>query len=173
MKFFSFMDNFFDRLCAVLGAFIGSQIPQFMHQYAQRLAGNVDALQKLINQLNQIASLSHRTVEQYIQKFKESGDPDFIQQGVFMQEIIKRWEDLYQALQNLTLSSPWLRPYYFMKDFQAEVAHSTFTSFQLGFNITIEGFCYAGAGMIVGWAIYKAISKCITLGYRRVEAIYQ
>lgn len=173
MKFFSLFGNVIDRFCIVAGAFIGSQIPQFMHQYSQRLAGHVDALQKLLAQLRQISSLSHRTLEQYIQKFKDSSDPDFIQQGIFMQGILKRWENLQSALDHLTQSPLWMRPYYFISDFQSDIAQSTLTSFQMGFSFTLEGCCYVGGGMILGWLFYQLVSKCFTLGYRRAQSLFK
>ncbi len=105
MRVFSFLGNLIDRLFVVAGAFIGSQIPQFMQQYTQRLAGNVDALQKLINQLRQIAFFSKKNLEQYIQKFRENLDPDVTQQGDFMQGIVTRWQELHQYLEQLTQSS--------------------------------------------------------------------
>ena len=173
MKTFSFIGNLIDRLCVVAGAFIGSQIPQFMQQYTQRLAGHVDALQKLINQLHQMAAFSHKNLDQYIQKFKESADPDFIRQGDFMQGIVTRWQELQQALNHLTQSPFWLRPYYFLRDLQSDIAHSTFASFQPGINLTIEGLCYAGGGMILGWALYQLIATGIAFGYSRAQAIFK
>lgn len=173
MKIFSFLGSLMDRLCVVAGAFIFSQFPQFMQQYTQRLAGHVEALQKLLHQLRQIASFSHKTLEQYIQKFKDSTDTDFSQQADFMQGILNRWQELNQALDHLTQSSIWLRPYYFLKDLQTDIAKSTFASFQPGFNLSMEGLCYAGAGMIFGWALYQAISKCVVLGYSRALAIFK
>lgn len=167
MKIFSFVGGLVDRLCIVAGAFIGTQLPQFMQQYTQRLAGHAEALQKLIAQMRQIASLSHRTLEQYIQKFQDSGDPDFVLQGQFMQGILQRWQDLQHTLDHLVQSPLWLRPYYFFKEIHTEIFHSTFSSFQLGFNFTVESLCYAGAGMIMGWLIYRIISKLFTLSFTR------
>lgn len=164
MKFFSFIGSLIDRLCVVAGAFIGSQVPLFMQQYTQRLAGHVEALQKLINQLHQIASISQKNLDQYIQKFRESSDPDFHRQGDFMQGIAVRLQELQQALEHLTQHSFWLRPYYFFKDLQPDIVRSTLDSFQPGFNLTIEGLCYAGGGMILGWVFYQTISKCLKKG---------
>lgn len=173
MKIFSFIGSLLDRLCVVAGAFIGSQIPQFMQQYTQRLAGHVDALQKLLTQLRGIASFSNKSLEQYIQKFKNSTDSDFLNQADFMQGILTRWQDLHQTLDHLTQSSIWLRSYYFLKDMKPDIAYSTFESFQLGLSFTIEGLCYAGIGMILGWSFYQAISKCISFGYTHAPVIFK
>ncbi len=173
MKVFSFIGNLLDRLCVVIGAFIGSQIPQFMQQYTQRLAGHVEALQKMIHQLREISSLSHKTLEQYIQKFQDSPDPEFVLQGDFMQGILNRWAELQQALDHLTQSSMWVRPYYFLKDLQPDIAHSTFASFQPGVNLTIEGLSYAGVGMILGWIFYQIMSKSLSFVYTRIRSFFK
>ena len=173
MKFFPFIGSLMDRLSIVAGAFIGSQIPQFMQQYKQRLAGHVDALQKIIHQLRQIASFSQKSLEEYIQKFRESADSDFARQGDFMQGILTRWQELHQTLEHLTQSPFWLQPYYFLKDFQADIARSTLDSFQPGLNLTVEGICYAGVGMITGWFFYQMISKSLVFGYRRVQSLFK
>jgi hypothetical protein len=66
----------------VIGAFVASQIPEFIQQYTQRLAGHVNELYRLLNQMRQVASYSNKTLDQYIQKFITSSDPDFARQGV-------------------------------------------------------------------------------------------
>ena len=43
-------------------AFAGSQIPQFMQQYSQRLAGHVAELQQLIDQLRSVAAHSNKSL---------------------------------------------------------------------------------------------------------------
>ncbi|MFI0434557.1 MAG: DUF2937 family protein [Parachlamydiaceae bacterium] len=173
MKIFSLIGNLFDRLFVVAGACIGSQIPQFMHQYIERLAGHVDALKKLINQLDQIAAGSNKHLDQYIQKFKESIDIDFNRQGDFLQGIVDRWQELNKTLEQMTQSPFWQRPYYFFKDFQADIAHSTFDSFQPGFNLTIEGGCYALVGMLIGWSFYQTIIQLFALGYSTIQSFFK
>ncbi len=165
--------NLLDRLCVVAGAFMGSQIPEFMQQYTQRLSGHVAELQRLLYQMRQVASYSNKNLEQYIEKFISSSDPDFARQGEFMQGILFRWEELNQTLVHLTQSSMWVRPYVFLKELQSDIAHATFANFQPGLNLSIEGLCYAGIGILLGWAFYQIISQCIGLGYSRAMAVFK
>lgn len=171
MKLLSPIGNLIDRLCVVAGAFIGSQIPLFMQQYTQRLAGHVEELNRLLNQMRQVAFHSNKTLEQYIQKFISSSDPDFVHQGEFMQGILLRWEEFNHAFYQLSKSSLWDRPYVFLKEIQYDIAASTLASFQPGISLNLEGFCYAGIGIVLGWAFYHMISKCILFGCSRVKAI--
>jgi len=166
MNIISIAGSLIDRLSVVIGAFIGSQIPQFMQLYTQRLSGHVEALHKLVIQLTEMASLSHKTLEQYIQKFKNSTDMDFIQQGDFMHGIVTRWQELHSALDHLTQSPIWLRPYYFFNDIERDIFHATLDSYQIGFNLSLEGLCYIGAGMFCGWVFYRLFLKLIKMFIR-------
>lgn len=173
MKILHSFGSLMDRFCVAAGAFMGSQIPEFMQQYHQRLAGHVAELQRLLNQMRQVASYSNRTLEQYIHKFVSSPDPDFIHQGEFMQGILSRWEELNQALVHLTQSSMMARPYVFLKELHYDIAHSTFASFQPGMNLSVEGLCYAGFGILIGWGFYRIVSQSIFFGCSRAMAIFK
>lgn len=159
MKILTFMNSLLDRLCMVLGAFIGSQIPAFMQQYTQRLGGHVAELNRLFDHLQVVAGQSNKTINQYIHKFLSSSDPDFVHQGEFMQNLEMRLQQLNQSLYQLTHSSLWDRPFVFIKDLHYDIAQSTFASFQPSLNITVEGLCYTGIGMIAGYAGYQLASR--------------
>ena len=173
MKLIPSLGSLLDRVCVVAGAFVGSQIPEFMQQYVQRLSGHVNELHRLLSQMRQVASYSNKTLEQYIHKFISSPDPDFARQGEFMQGMFYRWEELNQALSHLTHASMWIRPYTFLKELQYDIAQSTLESFQPGLNLNVEGLCYAGLGILIGWAFYQVVSKCIILGCLRAVAIFK
>lgn len=158
MKILRFLSGLLDRLFVVAGAFMGSQIPQFIHQYMQRLAGHVDELNYLIGNIRQLASHSNKTLEQYIDKFLSNGDPDFVQQGQFMQTVVGRWQDLSQTLAQLNDSSFWTRPYVFVSSLNPDIAKATFYSFVPGISLSIEGLYYTGLGLIFGYCVYHLIA---------------
>lgn len=154
MKIFSLIHTILDRLFVVVGALLGSQIPEFIQQYKQRLAGHVDELHRLSTRLTTFAFQSTQTIEQYIQRFLGSHDPDLAKQGLFMDEMVTRSKDLSGALDHLNQASLWSQPYVFIRDFQFDIAEGTWRSFSPGINFSIEGICYAVIGMILGWSCY-------------------
>ena len=160
MQIFSLAKNIGERLSIVAGALFGSQIPEFIQQYTQRLAGHVDELQKMVNQLQGMAALSHKSLEQYIQKFRDNADPDFVQQGNFMEGLVLRLGELKGALVHLTEGSAWMRSFYFFKELQSDIAQSTYHAFQMGINFSAEGLFFACGGMVLGWAIYRFLWRC-------------
>ena len=168
-----FLGSLIDRLFVVLGAFIGSQIPEFMNQYTQRLAGHVNELNRLVDNLQKIAGFSDKSLDQYIHKFITSTDPDFSRQGEFMQGVVTRWHELTFSLQALRESTMWNRPYVFISHLNADIANSTLRAFSPGFTLTIEGLCYAGAGLLIGYLFYQSISKLLQVGSTRALALFK
>lgn len=162
MKVLYFIDSFIDRLFVVLGALAGSQISPFIQQYTQRLAGHVEALEQLMRQLKAMAQISHQNLSDYIQKFAQNQDPDFRAQAEFMQGIVSQWQNLQQALLDLTHHSQWLRPYYFFKSLQPEIIKATLQSFEMSFSLTIEGTLFTLIGAGIGWGLYRSFRSLLS-----------
>lgn len=161
MRLLFSIGSLLDRLCLVAGAFVGSQIPPFMQQYSQRLAGHVSELHHMLEKLQSVAALSNKTLEQYIHKFLSSSDPDFVNQGHYMQGVVQRWQDLHDAATNLAQSSLWGRPFVFLKNLQPDIANSALADFQPALNLSIEGICYAGVGMMLGWICFQGMTRIL------------
>lgn len=168
MRIFSSVGNLIDRLSVMVGAIVGSQVPTFIQQYMSRLEGHVEELQKILNQLRGAASISNKTLEEYIHKFIINPDQDFVHHGEFLQSLVIRYEQLNQTLYHLTQSSVWTRPYMFLHDLQHDIAHSTLISFQPGIQFNLEGLTYILIGSIAGWAFYQILAKIFTIGFSRV-----
>ena len=167
MSFFRFIEGLSDRLFVVAGAFLGSQIPAFMHQYTRNLQGHIEELNHLIDNLIHFAQSGGKTFEQYIQKFLNSSDPDFIMQGEFMQMIEMRLHNLNEALVHLKESSIWSRPYVFIKEMNYDIAKSTVSSFQPSLSLTIEGLCYTCMGVLIGYLGCRLLTKSLRILYSR------
>lgn len=161
MKFLFSFSSLIDRLFIVVGAFAGSQISPFMQQYSHRLAGHAAELQQMVDQLHKTAALSHKSLNQYVDKFLSSSDPDFVHQGFFMQGIVERSNELNHALSSLMTSSPWMRPFVLAKDLQPDIAKATLGTFQPALSLNVEGIFYAGIGILFGWLSYKILAKCL------------
>lgn len=158
-----------DKIFSVSGLFIGSQLPVFMQQYQQRLSGHVNELNQITTQLQFLAAHSGKTLDQYVNKFLGSADPDFHSQGEFMQALVVRANELAQALQSLVQAPIWGRFYFFVKDLNHSIYQETWGSFSPGLNLTLEGFAYAGAGMLTGWALYRLMRRFFKASMRRFE----
>lgn len=155
-----------DRLFVVAGAFIGSQVPAFIQQYSQRLAGHVDELGRTIATLQKAAEHSNKNLDQYIGKFITSSDPDFSKQGEIMQSIVFRWQEITTSYQHLTGSNVWSRPFVFFSEWQPDIVKATLKSFQPSLALSVEGLCYTVAGLFAGYLFYHLIVRLFSALYR-------
>jgi hypothetical protein len=157
------ISSILDRIFALLGALLFSQFPFFIQQYTQQLAGHVAELQWQIGALAQLASQSGKSLEQYIQKFSNSIDPDFSLQGHFMQGLVQRFDRLSEGLQALQQATVWERPFIFIQYFHQSIASATYENFKPGLAFTVESAAYLLCGLLVGYLLYQLLCKGLTL----------
>ncbi len=172
MNFFSLVGSIIEKLFMAAGAFIGSQIPQFIQQYTQHLAGRIAALQNLVLQLEKMANMSQKTLYEYIQKFKDSIDPDFAQQGLFMEGIVSKNNYLQDVLVQLNQSPFWIKPFNFLKNFESEIGEKTYQMFEPGLTLNIEGICYGVIGLILGWLLYQMLRYTLSKLFIKIKKIF-
>lgn len=148
-----------DRIFAAAGAVLFSQCPLFIQQYIQQLSGHATELRLQVNAIQQAATHSGKTLEQFIQKFVDSGDVDFVRQGDIMLAMVSRWynfSDAYSALQN---SSVFSRPFVFVFHFNWDIAKSTWHNFIFGLPFNLEGLIFALMGILFGYLFYFGLRR--------------
>lgn len=156
---FGWIGGLVDRVFAVAGALTFSQIPLFMQQYQQHLAGHVAELRSQVEAMKNSAALTGKSLQQYVIKFLSSEDIDFKNQGDLMNSMIQRYDKLnegYQALQHATIYS---KPITFIKYMDWDIGRSTWNSFEVGFSFSMEGASYAIVGLMLGLLLFWLLSK--------------
>jgi hypothetical protein len=159
-----FINGMVDRLFAVAGGLALSQAPLFMLQYTQRLAGHVQELQLQVAMMRQAASLTGKSLEQYVGKFLASQDPDFLSQGILMQKMTVRADLMARQLHALQEATPLSRPFIFLSHINWEIARPTLKAFEPGLSFTLETGLYMVVGIALGYASYSLVR----LGLRRM-----
>lgn len=152
-----------DRFFVVLGAFLGSQFPQFMQQYNQRLSGHVDELHRTLLRLEEMAIQSGVPLQLYIKKFSEQSDVTISRQGSFMQDLVLRFQDLNESFTTLNASTVWSRPYFFMKYLDLEIGKATFHHYSPGLTFDTEVCIYVLLGGFLGWGLYHCLSLLLPM----------
>lgn len=148
---------FLDRFFAVAGALLLAQFPQYYQQYLLCLSGHVSELAYQVDSIIQTAQKSHKTLQQFIQKFLNNNDPDFHQQGEFMQALVDRLEHLTNVLKSLQESSVILQPFRLFWNMDAGVAKETCAQFKFGLVLNFESFVYLVLGMFLGYFLFQGI----------------
>lgn len=168
----NWLSGLFDRAFAVGGALIFAQTPMFIQQYGHQLSGRVAELKLQIDAIANSALLGQKSLQQYIQRFIDSGDADFRRQGELMHLMTERYESLAEAMQTLTTASPLIKPWVFMRDFNWDIARMTFADFQPGVPFTLEGIMYAIMGIGVGYGIFFLITATLHFCYRSLLSLF-
>lgn len=150
-----------DRLFAVGGAFAFCQFPLLMQQYSMMLSGHLAESRRQINMMQHAASLTNKTLQEYIAKFLGQQDLDFVHQGQIMQSMQKRYEELNQAYSSLQQSTVWSKPFVFIKNLDSSVFWDTARDFTPGLTLTLESLIYAVIGLGIGVLVYRGLSGAI------------
>ncbi|PKL74450.1 MAG: DUF2937 domain-containing protein, partial [Candidatus Melainabacteria bacterium HGW-Melainabacteria-1] len=153
---------------AVSGALLFIQVPVFITHYVQRLGGHVHELTRVVNQYRTSASDNGKTLEEYVRRFLNSNESDFVSAGKDMQFNIDRLSDITAALDRLTNSGPAAKLFYFIRDIDIDIARGALINYTPGINISIEGAIYALCGLLAGTLLYLGIKKLSVSVVRRI-----
>ena len=150
-----------DRLFACAGALILSQMPLFMQNYQQQLAGRTAEVSRQVALMSQAAGQAGKSVPEYIQKFLTSQDADFSRQGAIMQALIERSKVLNEAFVSLEQADLWSKPFVFIAHVQKDIVYATWDSFVYGLPMNAEGFAYAACGLCLGFFLFFLLKQLV------------
>jgi hypothetical protein len=135
------------------------QLPFFITQYTHQLRGHIDELKWQVEQMTIAASLSGKSLDQYISKFIENSDHDFASQGMMMSTVTQRFEKLSDAWIKLKKSSSFTRPFVFFRYLQSDIFSATFKDFKMGISFTWESIIFGLIGILFGSAVVAVFSN--------------
>lgn len=152
----------FDRVLVVSGVIVFAQAPLFIHQYTQQLSGHTQELRYQVRLVQDAAQTSQKTLSAYIDKFLQSADADFKAQGVFLEQMVQRWNFFEQALTALENASILSKPFVFLANIDHDVASVTWEKFEFGLSFSWEGIVYACIGGFIGFFICKIFFRLVS-----------
>lgn len=161
--------NMIDRIFIVIVALIFLQFPLFMQQYTQQLTGRVAELQYQVSLMENAATISGKTLDEFVLKFQKQSDPDFSKQGEIMSVMVERWKKLSQSLVSIQFSSMVKRPFIFVWNLNYDIMKSSLRTFEPGIPLTFEAAVYAVIGIFLGYFIYQLLIKLILAIKRKVR----
>lgn len=145
------------RLLLVFCAGVFSQFPVFVNQYLIRIDGHCSELDCQIRVLEKIAGDSGKSLNQYIEKFLQQADKDFLAQGAYLQGLVERRSKLFAAKEELARASPALRPLHFFRKIDKAIASETWGGFVPGLywtkDVLIWAAMGAGCGLLFAWLL--------------------
>lgn len=150
----SWISKMIDRVFAVAGAVLFAQFPQFYLQYFHEFKGHVAELKYQVSLIEHAALLSHKTLQEWVEKFTHSPDPDFSLQGQMLGGIINRLADFQHAETAMQTASIFAKPFLFLRYADKAILYDTAATFQFGISFTLETLVYSFLGLFSGYLIF-------------------
>jgi hypothetical protein len=147
-------ERLLDRVLCVAGAVLFSQLPEFMQQYLQRLEGHLDEATLVLSKFKDAAAQSGMSLDQLVAGTAQNPDPSMGKLGGVIRQAIARADELGAADTALRQASALTRPFVFLRHLDVGIARATLAIYRPAVPTTLEGFAYAGFGIILIMALY-------------------
>ncbi len=140
-------------ICALLGAGIGAQLPEYTQQYLQRLGGRLDTFARQTEALARDAQAEGLTVTRYLELFLDSSVSAHRRLGMRLADGLAEFERLQAAQKALLDAPPAGRPLVMLAQLDTDLALATLESFNPAVPLSAGGLLYAlGGGVALALA---------------------
>jgi len=129
----AFVGNVVSGTFAVAGAALGSQLPEFVQQYLQRLGGHRDEAARFLDALARAGMPADSPIRVAAEQ---------------------RFHALDHALGEITLNTGFGRLVTFFETADWEIARAAGRAFRPAVPLTPEGLAFAGIGLVLGIALF-------------------
>ncbi|WP_077284686.1 DUF2937 family protein [Cognaticolwellia aestuarii] len=156
---FTLINNIIDR-CFFTAIFIlGVQLPEFMQQYQQRLAGHLAEAQSQLNQFEIIAQQHFDgSIITMVTRYKDNSEAAIVSTGELIERLSLRVEYLSTHLAQITQSDYLHNVYLFIWHLDNEIARGTVEHFSMAIPLELNAIATGGT-----LAITALILKTITV----------
>jgi hypothetical protein len=156
---FTLINNIIDR-CFFTAIFIlGVQLPEFMQQYQQRLAGHLTEAQSQLNQFEIIAQQHFDgSIITMVTRYKDNSEAAIVSTGELIERLSLRVEYLSTHLAQITQSDYLHNVYLFIWHLDNEIAKGTAEHFSMAIPLELNAIATGGT-----LAITALILKTITV----------
>jgi Protein of unknown function (DUF2937) len=137
---------------ALIAGLIGSQGPEFVQQYRQRLGGALAELNRIIAEFDAEARAQDLTPAEALSRLEGNADPLARERGDDMAETIDRAGRLSEQLRAIDSGGPLTRLYVVARDFDPEIAQSALDNYQPAAPLSPGALAAAGFAAFWGWA---------------------
>ena len=162
MKFllypFKFLDSILDRIFAIIGAILLSQIPAFITHYIQRLGGHVAEAQRNAQSWQDIANkTTDGNMDILTSEYLSSSIATTVEAGKKCLADVERLNELKEAIDAITNAPILTKSFSFLKHMDIDIARATLKSFVPNVPMNAESIAYAVAGLLLAMLMYKTL----------------
>lgn len=144
-----------------------SQFPEYAQQYTQRLGGAVDELRVITEDFERAATASGLTRQTALERYTATGDTFISGRGTSMAQTFARYETLQLTLAEIRGATGWQRFANLPAYLDTDIGARALEDYQPAVPVTMEGFAWAGAGFLLGYAVISGLFRFVALPFRR------
>lgn len=136
---FSFINSIIDRCIFTVLFIVGVQLPEFIQQYSQRLAGHLDEAKTQLKQFQQLADDHYQgSIQLLVKNYRENQDPVIVDTATVVEHLLTRVNLLNEHLHRL-IDTPYLdKIKYFLLNVDLNIAQQTANIYTLAIPIEIN-----------------------------------
>ena len=161
------INNVIDRCFFTVTFILGVQLPEFMQQYQQRLAGHL-AEAKL--QLGQFEAIAHQHFDgsliAMITRYKSNSDASIISTGELIERLTARVEYLTNHLQQITQSDYLHSVYQFALHLDQQIATGTAEHFAMAIPLELNAIATGGTLAIFALLLKESTTFAVKRTFR-------
>lgn len=150
----SWLRGLLDRIFLLAAVFAAACIPSFIAQYRQRAGGRLDQVLLDLAPFQAIADRYHGgSLDALIRYHLASSDPTFHQEGTALQAMVSSAARLREIVAGL--NTDLVRQcLYLLQHHDTDLMRATWSIFQPGFALTLQGVLFALAVGVLLWALF-------------------
>jgi hypothetical protein len=140
------------------GAIGGSQVPQFVQQYLQRLGGALQIAQEFVGKYEPLARSEGLTIDAFARQLADSADPKAARLGQAVLGQVERTAALEEHAELLTAAAPLVRPWELIRHHDAELLAGTWRDYR--YTLTLDpvfGAAGAFAGLLLTAMLWSTL----------------
>lgn len=145
---FTFVQHTFDRIIFAVNFILAMQLPGFIQQYSQRIAGHLDEAKYQLNNYQLIADQHYQgDLLLMVNRYQINSDPGIRSSGDLIMNLIDRITYLSEQVEHLLHGDYFYKIFFFVKEIDFSIARATLTDYQLTvplhFNAIVTGLVFA------------------------------
>ncbi|MGB1262608.1 MAG: DUF2937 family protein [Cognaticolwellia sp.] len=155
---FALINNIIDRCFFTVTFILGVQLPEFIQQYQQRLAGHLGEAKSQLAQFDLIADQHFDgNLITMITSYKGNSESSIISTGELIERLSRRVDYLSNHLEQITRSEYLNRVYQFIFNLDKQIASGTAESFSMAIPLELNAMA-TGATLAITALILKELT---------------
>lgn len=168
-KILNITKSLLDKIFFTCGLLLGSQIPNFIKQYHQRIGGRLDQATEDLEQFQKIANNFHNgSLEELIKKHLSSKDTTFHHEGFIIKDLVEKTNYLLETYNSLN-TNLHNQIKYLIFNLDRDIVSATWSIYKPGITLTTEailcaliiGFVFSAVFQLALYLVTKTMSSTV------------